>query len=164
MINFKKWFYENIDDLYKHPHQKRNSGSLDASYGLVMKVTPPSIDHLPDNLHPVIMSHITLIRSKDMLNIRKKVEDMLKNADEEIMDLPKPIFGKQVIASRPNGKIGLIAEILNQEDFRNYVEKIWNKLGIENPRNMYYHISLANNFYGDPKKSIGDIKEEDFIN
>lgn len=161
MKNFKRWFYENIDDMYKHPSKKNKVQDLDTSHGMAMRVNPPIVDNMPENMTLVTDPHITLIKSTFLIPIKKKVENIISH-NQEFHDLPKPIYGKQIIATRSNGKVCVVANIENQSDFQNYVDKLWLKLGVKNPEKRHFHVTLANNNDGDPYESIGDIHQKDF--
>lgn len=161
MKNFKNWFYENIDDLYKHPSSKKEIKDLNMSRGLVMRCVSPPIEFIPEGLEQINPTHITLIKSDYLIPVKKRLTEIL-GQNEELHDLPKPIFGKQVVATRKDGKISLVAEVSNQDEFKNYVDKIWSMLGKPNPEDRYFHITLANNRRGDPYESIGDINKSDF--
>jgi hypothetical protein len=124
---------------------------------------------LPSNL-----LHITLTSIKAL--------DILKNKDLSIpifvqnikyyISIPDIEFGEAKFIYRdengnrvysPGGKVTYVVAIKNQDDIRNYVNDIYNELGLKNPEpNRFYHITLANNMGGDSFKSIGSVDEKDF--
>ena len=60
--------------------------------------------------------------------------------------------------------------VANQEDFKNYVDQIYESMGLQNPEpDRYFHITIANNVENkkfpntaDSFGSIGDITKNDF--
>ena len=53
--------------------------------------------------------------------------------------------------------------LLNQGEFKTFVDKVYNSVGLENPEpDRFYHITLANNEGGNPFKSIGNVTKKDF--
>lgn len=124
---------------------------------------------LPSNL-----LHITLTSIKAL--------DILKNKDLSIpifvqnikyyISIPDIEFGEAKFIYRDEngnrvyslgGKVTYVVAIKNQDDIRNYVNDIYNELGLKNPEpNRFYHITLANNMGGDSLKSIGSVDEKDF--
>ena len=162
MKSFKNWFNENFDNVFMHPNRKRAVSVLDSSNGLDYKTKNPPIESLPEGVTEISNPHITLIDPSEMQEFKKKIKELLEKDYTELQDLPKPVFGKQVVITRHNGDQFVVADISNQEDFHNYVSKIWRKLEVPNKERKYFYMTLANNSNGDPLVLTGNITERDF--
>lgn len=139
---------------------------LEYKFGLVYKVSPPTPNQMPEGFTPVSVSHVTLIGGKILKPYKTQMSELftkIQNGEiTELSSIPDPQFGEQIVAKRPDGKSSLVAEVTNQIDFQNYVNLIWKNLGIDNPEQRFFHLTIANNQGGDPFKSIGDINLNDF--
>lgn len=111
--------------------------------------------------------HITLTSIKNC----KENKDKLKSELPE-MEMPKIVLGQTTFAERPEtGKMSFVVAIENQADILQFVNQIYESMGLTNPEpERYFHITIANNVENkkipgtaDPFGSIGDIKKEDFV-
>ena len=111
--------------------------------------------------------HITLTSIKNC----KANKDALKSNLPTDIVAPQIVLGETTIAERPEaGKQSFVVSVANQEEFLNFVNEIYSKMGLENPEpERYFHITIANNVenkkspgVADPFGSIGDVTKNDF--
>lgn len=115
--------------------------------------------------------HFTLTSIKGS----KPFKEILKNSLPTDLVAPEAELGRTTIAKRPAtesapAKTSMVIEVKNQEEFKDYVDKIYETMGLENPEpERFFHITIANNKenpkspgLADPFSSIGDITKEDF--
>lgn len=115
----------------------------------------------PDKLH------ITLTSIKSCKDIKDKLRGELPT-----MPMPNVVLGQTTFAERPEkGKLSFVVAVENQSEILDFVNQIYESMGLTNPEpERYFHITIANNVenkkttgFADPFGSIGDIKKEDFI-
>lgn len=112
--------------------------------------------------------HVTLTSSKAF-------KDVLKSSLPT--DIPAPVvqLGEVTIANREAtesapAKTSFVVDVDNQEDFKKYVDQIYESMGLQNPEpDRYFHIIIANNVENkkfsntaDSVGSIDDITKNDF--
>jgi 2'-5' RNA ligase len=111
--------------------------------------------------------HITLTSIKNCKENKEKLKSELPK-----MEMPKIILGQTTFAERPEtGKKSFVVAIENQADILQFVNQIYESMGLTNPEpERYFHITIANNVENkkvpgtaDPFGSIGDVKKEDFV-
>lgn len=111
--------------------------------------------------------HITLTSIKSCKPHKDKLNSNLP------IDLvaPKIILGDCKFAYRTEtNKVSYVVSIANQSDLKQYVDEIWDSIGLTNPEpDRFFHITLANNVEntsqpgkGNPFASIGDVSRKDF--
>lgn len=105
--------------------------------------------------------HATLTSIKSFKPFKEEFKDFV--LPEEI-SAPDVILGEGKFVYRDEqGKVTYVIALENQNEFKEFVDKIYNSLGLENPEpNRFFHITVANNAGGNPFKSIGDVTEADF--
>jgi len=60
-------------------------------------------------------------------------------------------------------KVTYVVSLKNQGEMQEFVNKLYAQAGKKNPEpNRFFHVTLANNWAGDPFKSIGDVTIRDF--
>ena len=130
----------------------------------IYESNPEAVDYFP--LSPDKL-HVTLTSIKSC----KEVKDKLKSG-LPLVQMPNIVLGKTTFAERPEtGKKSFVVSIENQVELLNFVNIVYEQLGLTNPEpDRYFHITIANNVenkklpgFADPFGSIGDIKKEDFI-
>lgn len=115
--------------------------------------------------------HFTLTSIKGS----KPFKETLKNSLPTELVAPEAELGRTTIAKRPAtesapAKTSMVIEVKNQGEFKDYVDKIYETMGLKNPEpERFFHITIANNKenpkspgLADPFSSIGDITKEDF--
>ena len=116
---------------------------------------------LPNKLHVTLTS--------------KAFKDVLKSSLPTDIPAPAVQLGEVTIANREAtesapAKTSFVVAVANQEDFKNYVDQIYESMGLQNPEpDRYFHITIANNVenkklpgLADSFGSIGDITKQDF--
>lgn len=105
--------------------------------------------------------HITLTSIKSFKPFKDKFKDFQLSED---IKLPNIELGNAEFVYREDGKVTYVVAIKNQNDIKEFVDKIYQKIGETNPEpNRFFHITLANNQGGDPFKSIGNVEKSDLI-
>ena len=112
--------------------------------------------------------HVTLTSSKAF-------KDVLKSSLPTDIPAPAVQLGEVTIANREAtesapAKTSFVVAVANQEDFKKYVDQIYESMGLQNPEpDRYFHITIANNVENkkfpntaDSFGSIGDITKNDF--
>ena len=112
--------------------------------------------------------HVTLTSSKAF-------KDVLKSSLPTDIPAPAVQLGEVTIANREAtesdpAKTNFVVAVANQEDFKKYVDQIYESMGLQNPEpDRYFHIIIANNVENkkfpntaDSFGSIGDITKNDF--
>tara|TARA_B100000963_G_C22632325_1_gene675621 strand:- start:3496 stop:4029 length:534 start_codon:yes stop_codon:yes gene_type:complete len=149
--------------------------SLHADVGMILKLNPEDLSKVLSVDVPTLdlttgydMSklpsekvHVTLTSIKNFKPFRESFKNYTLPTDIKI---PNVEIGESLFVHRPElNKVTYVMSIKNQEDFKSFVDKIYNSLGLENPEsNRFYHITLANNEGGNPFKSIGNVTKKDF--
>jgi len=61
------------------------------------------------------------------------------------------------------GKTTYVVAVENQDELRDYVDALYDSVGMDNPEpNRFFHITIANNAGGNPFESIGNVDKVDF--
>ena len=121
------------------------SGVPGAPQGTVMTRIPA------DQMHVTLISYGNFVNEPD----REKIANP---------NFPAPRIepGECRFVYRPE-KVTYVLSLRNQEELRGFVNRLYEQAGKKNPEpNRFFHVTLANNMGGDPFKSIGDVKGEDF--
>lgn len=130
----------------------------------VLSVDVPTVD-LTTNQEmtklPNDKVHVTLTSIKNFKPFREQFKDFVL---PENINIPNIEVGESLFVHRSDvNKVTYVMSLLNQEDFKNFVDQIYKSLGLENPEpDRFYHITLANNEGGNPFKSIGNVTKKDF--
>ncbi len=152
---------------------------LHFQFALLLKLDTDTIDEIkskevPEDpkgtkMYPLSddMLHITLTSGRSCKPHKEELSTKLPTNIEP----PQIKLGECKFVYRPDlNKTTWVACIDNQEDFKNYVDSIYNSMGLQNPEpERFFHITIANNvpkddtLFGNPFGSIGDVKKEDFI-
>lgn len=111
--------------------------------------------------------HVTLASMKSC----KPYKSLLTTKLPQDIQAPEVKLGDFKFVYRPEtNKTTWVASIENQSYFKDYVDKIWQAMGVENPEpDRFFHITVANNVpkegtnFGNPFGSIGDVMMTDFI-
>jgi len=161
--------------------KKESNSRLYAEVGMILKLddnTKKVIENFPiptnkkgENMTriPLDKTHITLTSISAFNNIPNK--ELFSTLDIEI---PKVILGGAKFVHRgenkddrrylSTGKTTYVISIENQAEIRNYVNKLYEAMGIKNPEpNRFFHITIANNAGGNSFESIGNVDVVDFI-
>lgn len=105
----------------------------------------------PDRLHATLISFRNFKNEPD----REKIAQHDFNA-------PAIVPGETQFVYRL-GKVTYVLALQNQQELKQFVDKLYSQAGKKNPEpDRFFHVTLANNMGGDPFKSIGDVKKEDF--
>lgn len=105
----------------------------------------------PDRLHATLISFRNFKNEPD----REKIA-------QHDFPAPKIVPGETRFVYRP-GKATFVLALQNQKELEEFVDKLYSQAGKKNPEpDRFFHVTLANNMGGDPFKSIGDVKREDF--
>ena len=120
---------------------------------------------LPDKVHVTLTS----------IKASKAFKDVLKNSLPTDIPAPAVQLGEVTIANREAtesapAKTSFVVAVANQEDFKKYVDQIYESMGLQNPEpDRYFYITIANNVENkkfpntaDSFGSIGDITKNDF--
>jgi len=148
--------------------------ALDTKVGLLLKDlnTKTSIDSLIKDMPaepkgstmtklPDDKMHVTLTSIKSFKPFKDKLKDFQLPED---IKFPNVELGNAKFVYREDGKTTYVAAVKNQNDIKEFVDKIYQKIGETNPEpNRFFHITLANNQDGDPFKSIGNVEQSDLI-
>jgi len=148
--------------------------ALETKVGLLLKDPniKTSIDDLIKNMPaepkgstmtkiPDDKMHITLTSIKSSKPFKDKLKDFQLPED---IKFPNVELGNAGFVYREDGKTTYVAAVKNQNDIKEFVDKIYQKIGETNPEpNRFFHITLANNQGGDPFKSIGNVEKSDLI-
>jgi len=148
--------------------------ALDTKVGLLLKDlnTKTSIDSLIKDMPaepkgstmtklPDDKMHVTLTSIKSFKPFKDKLKDFQLPED---IKFPNVELGDAKFVYREDGKTTYVAAVKNQNDIKEFVDKIYQKIGETNPEpNRFFHITLANNEGGDPFKSIGNVEKSDLI-
>jgi 5'(3')-deoxyribonucleotidase len=148
--------------------------ALDTKVGLLLKDlnTKTSINSLIKDMPaepkgstmtklPDDKMHVTLTSIKSFKPFKDKLKDFQLPED---IKFPNVELGDAKFVYREDGKTTYVAAVKNQNDIKEFVDKIYQKIGETNPEpNRFFHITLANNEGGDPFKSIGNVEKSDLI-
>ena len=120
---------------------------------------------LPDKVHVTLTS----------IKASKAFKDVLKSSLPTDIPAPAVQLGEVTIANREAtesapAKTSFVVAVANQEDFKKYVDQIYESMGLQNPEpDRYFHKTIANNVENkkfpntaDSFGSIGDITKNDF--
>jgi hypothetical protein len=128
---------------------------------LISKMPKPKGENIMTPL-PDDKIHITLTSIKNFKPYKDKFKDfkLSKDIKTPVIQLGKTKF----VYRKKENKVTYVVEIQNQNDVKQFVDKIYKQIGEQNPNpNRFFHITIANNQNGDPFKSIGNITKDDFI-
>lgn len=104
--------------------------------------------------------HVTLTSIKSF----KPIKDKFLDFDSSNFIFPEIELGKADFVYRDDGKVTYVVEVKNQNDLKNFVDTIYQKVGENNPEpDRFFHITLANNQGGNSFKSIGNVTKSDLI-
>ena len=80
------------------------------------------------------------------------------------INVPDAILGEGKFVYRDEqGKVTYVVALENQNEFKKFVDKIYESLDLENPEpDRFFHITVANNAGGNSFKSIGNVTKKDF--
>lgn len=112
--------------------------------------------------------HVTLTSIANFKNVPYKEDFELSS-----VEIPQVILGDAKFVYRGEtrddrgylngGKTTYVVAIENQDELREYVNELYESLGLSNPEpNRFFHVTIANNAEGDPFQSIGNVDKEDF--
>lgn len=148
---------------------------LKADVGMILKLKPedlskalnvdvPTFDLTTNQEMTKLPSdkvHVTLTSIKNFKPFREEFKNFVL---PEKINIPDIEVGGSLFVHRPDeNKVTYVMSLLNQEEFKNFVDQIYKSLGLENPEpDRFYHITLANNEGGNPFKSIGNVTKKDF--
>jgi len=173
-FNLKKFLVENKLTYNSRLLAEAEDKSLDTKVGLLLKDPnlKTSIDSLIKNMPaepkgstmtklPDDKMHVTLTSIRSFKPFKEKLKDFQLPQD---IKLPNVELGNAEFVYREDGKTTYVAAVKNQNDIKEFVDKIYEKIGETNPEpNRFFHITLANNEGGDPFKSIGNVEKSDLI-
>jgi hypothetical protein len=151
-----------------------------AGIGMLLKVddsTKNTLENypMPEEPNGEIMTrlpsdklHITLTSIANFKSVPNKEEF-------ELSDIPIPaiklgearfIYRGETKDDRrylPGGKTTYVVAVDNQDELRDYVNELYESMGLSNPEpNRFFHATIRNNAGGDPFQSIGNVDEQDF--
>lgn len=112
--------------------------------------------------------HVTLTSIANFKNVPNKEEFELSN-----IPIPSVKLGEARFVYRgetrddrgylPGGKTTYVVAVENQDELRDYVNELYESMGLSNPEpNRFFHVTVANNAGGDSFQSIGNVDERDF--
>lgn len=111
--------------------------------------------------------HVTLT---SIANCKANKETLKSNLPSDL-EAPKLEIGEVRTVERPDqNKKSLVVAIKNQDDLKSFVDKVYEKMGLENPEpERFFHLTIANNTENkkvpgkaDPFGSIGNVTKNDF--
>jgi hypothetical protein len=154
---------------------KIDNSLLKVGVGMILKLNPEELSKVLDvdvptkdlttgcemTKLPSDMVHVTLVSIKSFKPFRDDFKEFILPSSIEI---PNIQIGERLFVHRPEAeKVTYVMSLLNQEEFKSFVDSIYKSLGLENPEpDRFYHITLANNEGGNPFKSIGNVTKKDF--
>ena len=112
--------------------------------------------------------HVTLTSIAGFKGVQDK-----KGFEELDIEIPQVILGDAKFVYRgdnkedrrylPGGKTTYVVAVENQQELRDYVDAIYDEMGMDNPEpNRFFHVTIANNAGGNPFESIGNVDRSDF--
>jgi 2'-5' RNA ligase len=109
---------------------------------------------LPDN-----SLHVTLTSIKNFKPYKDAFEDFVPETP-----FPEVKLGEAKFVYRDEiGKATYVVSVENQQELRDFVDSVYEELGLQNPEpNRFFHITLANNKGGNSFESIGNVMRADF--
>jgi len=154
---------------------KGDGSRLKTGVGMILKLSSEELNEVMDvdvptkdlttgcemTRLPSDMVHVTLTSIKNFKPFRDNFKDFtLLNS----IEIPTIKIGECMFVHRPDTeKVTYVMSLLNQEEFKNFVDNVYKSIGLENPdSDRFYHITLANNEGGNPFKSIGNVTKKDF--
>ena len=151
-----------------------------ADNGMLLKVddsTKSALENypIPEEPNGEIMTrlpkdklHVTLTSIANFKSVPNKEEF-------ELSDIPIPAIklGEARFVYRgetrddrgyfPKGKTTYVVAVENQDELRDYVNELYESMGLINPEpNRFFHATIANNAGGDSFQSIGNVDKQDF--
>jgi len=148
---------------------------LHTGVGMILKLKPEDLNKVLDiniptedlttNLKmtnlPSDKMHVTLTSIK---GFKPFEDDFINFKLSEQIEVPNILVGEcQFVHRVDENKVTYVMSLLNQGEFKTFVDKVYNSVGLENPEpDRFYHITLANNEGGNPFKSIGNVTKKDF--
>jgi hypothetical protein len=169
----KRW--QKLAGIIVNENLIKEEEKLDANVGLLLKLNDSVknqintlISKMPTDPKGSTMTklpddkvHITLTSIKSFKPFKDKLKDFQLPED---ITFPNVELGNAEFVYREDGKTTYVVAIKNQNDIKDFVDKIYQKIGETNPEpNRFFHITLANNQGGDPFKSIGNVEKSDLI-
>ena len=189
MINRKRTLTEEVDrikylsGMINESEGKMLSESdahLYADKGLLLKVddsTKSSLETypIPDEDHDEEMTrlpndklHVTLTSIAGFKGVqdKKAFEELDKKIPQVILGKPKFVYrgdNKEDRRYLKGGKTTYVVPVENQQALRDYVDAIYDEMGMDNPEpKRFFHVTIANNAGGNPFESIGNVDRSDF--
>lgn len=189
MINRRRTLSEEVDRIkYLSGMLNESEGKmliesdahLQAGTGLLLKVDDSvksalETYEIPDEEHDEEMTrlpndklHVTLTSIADFKNVKDKkgFEELDKKIPQVILGKPKFVYrgdNKEDRRYLKGGKTTYVVPVENQQALRDYVDAIYDEMGMDNPDpKRFFHITIANNAGGKSLDSIGNVEEEDF--
>jgi hypothetical protein len=159
---------------------------LYADKGLLLKVDDSVKSKLetypiPDEPHDEEMTripndqlHVTLTSIAGFKGVQDKrgFEELDKKIPQVILGKPKFVYrgdnkeDRRYLATKKDdtgGKTTYVVPVENQQALRDYVDAIYDEMGMDNPEpNRFFHVTIANSAGGYPFKSIGNVDRSDF--
>ena len=143
--------------------------------GVVVHVRPELQDwKLPGDAVKLLAFHITLLGRNVFAGREDAMAAVWDVVQPELPLPPQSQLGARVNVQTQGDRKTWFLDVVNQEDYRSYVEQLLEALNGELqasgekgfdqlPADRYFHMTLANNCGGDPMKSIGSIGPPDEI-
>jgi len=159
---------------------------LYADKGLLLKVDDSTKDALksvdiPEEIHGEEMTripddqlHVTLTSIAGFKNIQDKkgFESLDIKIPQIILGKPKFVYrgdnrdDRRYLATKKDdtgGKTTYVVPVENQQALTDYVDAIYDAMGMDNPESKrFFHVTIANSAGGIPLKSIGNVDRSDF--
>jgi len=109
---------------------------------------------LPDN-----SLHVTLTSIKNFKPYKDAFEDFVPETPFPDVKLGEAKF----VYRDDSGKATYVVSVENQEELKNFVDSVYEELGLQNPEpDRFFHTTLANNKEGNSYESIGNVTRADF--
>jgi len=125
--------------------------------------TPVNIKRLdPDHLHVTLISYANFVNETDDRDIIAN-----HNFPAPSIELGECRYVHRTDAYDKDGnkilKVTYVVSLKNQGEMQEFVNKLYAQAGRPNPEpNRFFHVTLANNWGGNPFLSIGDVTIRDF--
>jgi len=172
-MSFLAGIINESEEKSTEPHSEAHR--IKSDVGLLLSVDDSALNdlksiELPDGQTrlPEDKFHITLTSIKNFKPFRNEMKNLVLPKywkDKEEVIIPKIKIKQYKSVFRPEQeKETYVAGIENQNDFQNFVDKLYAEYGLKNPEGntRFYHITVSNNMGGDSFKSIGDVDIQDF--
>jgi|TARA_B100000035_G_C20749320_1_gene443253 hypothetical protein len=149
---------------------------IEYRFALILKLDSVPTFDVPDGFDRIEQSHLTLIGGPALKQFKEELKPHVGGSWSTNETLCRPKFAddfsiatrEEVPVDKGNPDLGvetrktLFLPVVNQDEVRDFVNKICEEVGITNPEpDRFFHVSLANNHGGNPWKSVGDICESD---